>query len=217
MGVSSVDGSSSVWAGACDRAAEPRRAQARPRARVCRVRPGRVLHVVGDSELAEQRREIYRSGEVQGWSLQPMAPTQTPPAEVRDRLAAANAGPNRWHLKLQRYDWVTVYSAGRRTRPPAGGRPWRLCSSGGSSRTASLSRPRMDPPSLRTDWTLDRRADGRRRRRGHQCAHRAAHRTDLTHSARVTGAVTQGRSCGDRPARVGAGVSGLMVSRASAA
>lgn len=39
-------------------------------ARVCRVVPARVLHVIGVSEMAEQLRHLYGSGAMTGWALQ---------------------------------------------------------------------------------------------------------------------------------------------------
>jgi hypothetical protein len=40
-------------------------------AHVCRVRPGRVLHVIGASEMAETLRQLLAEGAVVGWTLQP--------------------------------------------------------------------------------------------------------------------------------------------------
>ncbi|MGO1049183.1 hypothetical protein [Crossiella sp. CA198] len=48
------------------------------RAKVCRVRPGRVLHVIGASEMAEALRDLLSTGAVVGWQLHPMAATRTP-------------------------------------------------------------------------------------------------------------------------------------------
>jgi hypothetical protein len=55
-------------------------------ARVCRVNPGRVLHVIGASEMAETLRELLGHGDVVGWSLQPMAESRTPLYEYLDRF-----------------------------------------------------------------------------------------------------------------------------------
>ncbi|WP_432855475.1 hypothetical protein ACQPXB_22445 [Amycolatopsis sp. CA-161197] len=71
-------------------------------ARVCRVPPGRILHVVGDTDLAKQLRNLYRSGAVAGWELRPAEPTRTLLEEVRERLAADGTGPNLWCEKLLR-------------------------------------------------------------------------------------------------------------------
>ena len=40
-------------------------------AHVCRVRPGRVLHVIGASEMAETLGQLLAEGAVVGWTLQP--------------------------------------------------------------------------------------------------------------------------------------------------
>jgi hypothetical protein len=61
-------------------------------AQVCRVRPGRVLHVVGASEMAEQLREIYKSGAIVGWALQPMPDTRTPLHEYEYLLQLTESG-----------------------------------------------------------------------------------------------------------------------------
>uniref|UniRef100_UPI003F492290 hypothetical protein n=1 Tax=Amycolatopsis sp. CA-096443 TaxID=3239919 RepID=UPI003F492290 len=59
---------------------EPAGADASPwgLAWVCRVGTGRVLHVVGASEMAERLRSLYGDGTIVGWRLQPMAPSRTP-------------------------------------------------------------------------------------------------------------------------------------------
>ncbi|MFI5614735.1 hypothetical protein [Amycolatopsis sp. NPDC051903] len=75
-------------------------------ARVCRVAPDRILHVVGDTMLAEQLRELYRSGTVEGWSLQPTVASRTLLEDVRQRLAVGGAGRNLWCEKLLRLGFV---------------------------------------------------------------------------------------------------------------
>ena len=40
-------------------------------AHVCRVRPSRVLHVIGASEMAETLGQLLAEGAVVGWTLQP--------------------------------------------------------------------------------------------------------------------------------------------------
>src|SRR5690349_6889857 len=54
------------------------------RARVRRIRPGRILLVVGDSDMATALRNHFGRGLVPSWSLQPMPETRTPLDEYRD-------------------------------------------------------------------------------------------------------------------------------------
>lgn len=77
-------------------------------AQVCRMRPARILHVVGTSEMAEQLREIYSSGEIAGWSLQPMPPTRTPLHSYLEALVAAGPQPGsvRGYNQLDRQGFV---------------------------------------------------------------------------------------------------------------
>jgi hypothetical protein len=77
-------------------------------AQVCRMRPTRLLHVVGTSEMAEHLREIYGSGQIAGWSLQPMPPTRTPLHNFLDALVAAahNPGSMRGYNQLDRHGFV---------------------------------------------------------------------------------------------------------------
>lgn len=66
-------------------------------AQVCRVQRRRVLHVVGDSEMAEALRRLFTDGAVAGWQLQPLPKTRTP---LHHYLAAATeAAPQRGSLR----------------------------------------------------------------------------------------------------------------------
>uniref|UniRef100_UPI003F494B46 acyltransferase n=1 Tax=Amycolatopsis sp. CA-293810 TaxID=3239926 RepID=UPI003F494B46 len=47
-------------------------------ARVIRVEPARVLHIIGASEMAEQLRAFFGGGAIAGWSLQLMPESRTP-------------------------------------------------------------------------------------------------------------------------------------------
>ncbi|MET9260469.1 hypothetical protein [Amycolatopsis sp. NPDC004079] len=85
---------------------EPAGSDASPwgRAWVCRVGAGRVLHVVGASEMAERLRDLYGSGAVVGWQLQPMAQSRTPLEDYEAEFAAAGQqdGGNRGYGQLRR-------------------------------------------------------------------------------------------------------------------
>jgi hypothetical protein len=101
-------------------------------ARVCRVRPGRVLHVVGASEMAESLRDLLSRGEVVGWALQPMAETRTPLDHFlpqfrgdgdAERPGAQSTstrttwsgcpGPIYWPAKQPRHEYCAVRISGR--------------------------------------------------------------------------------------------------------
>lgn len=73
---------------------------------VCRVRPGRVLHVIGASEMAQRLREIYARSEVVGWSLQPMPDTRTLLSEVRGRITEAVGLGGRGYNQIDRFGFV---------------------------------------------------------------------------------------------------------------
>lgn len=77
------------------------------RAVVCRVRPGRVLHVAGRSEMAAQLRELLTSGAAPGWELHPLPPGQTPLHVLVEPLLAASRG-HRFYNLLNRYGFATV-------------------------------------------------------------------------------------------------------------
>jgi hypothetical protein len=51
-----------------------------------RYRPGRLLHVIGASEMAEPLRHLYGSGGVTCWTLQPMRETRTPLHNVQQAI-----------------------------------------------------------------------------------------------------------------------------------
>ncbi|WP_143021498.1 hypothetical protein [Prauserella marina] len=76
-------------------------------AKVCRIRPHRVLHVIGASEMAERLRAEYAAGTVAGWSLHPMPDTRTPLHYYRDAFRALD---ERGHLtgykSLDRHGFV---------------------------------------------------------------------------------------------------------------
>ena len=55
-----------------------------------RVRPARVLHVVGDSPLAGEFRRLITAGAVPGWDLHPVPVGRTP--LPRDELSGAWSG-----------------------------------------------------------------------------------------------------------------------------
>ncbi|MFI5591109.1 hypothetical protein ACIA5G_39080 [Amycolatopsis sp. NPDC051758] len=71
-------------------------------ARVSRVVPARVLHVIGASEMAEQLRHLYGSGAVTGWTLQPMPETRTPLHTVKQAILQAADGLGRGYTQLTR-------------------------------------------------------------------------------------------------------------------
>lgn len=75
-------------------------------ARVCRVVPARVLHVVGASEMAEQLRALYGAGAVTGWTLQPMPGTRTPLHTVQQAIHDASGGTGRGYTQLTRGGFV---------------------------------------------------------------------------------------------------------------
>jgi hypothetical protein len=75
-------------------------------ARVCRVVPARVLHVVGASEMAEQLRALYSAGTVTGWTLQPMPGTRTPLHTVERAIHDAGGGTSRGYTQLTRGGFV---------------------------------------------------------------------------------------------------------------
>ncbi|HEY3480473.1 MAG TPA: hypothetical protein VGL02_16375, partial [Streptomyces sp.] len=77
-------------------------------ARVCRVVPGRVLHVIGASEMAEQLRHLYGSGAVTGWTLQPMPETRTPLHTVQQAIRAASGDTGRGYTQLTRHGFVAT-------------------------------------------------------------------------------------------------------------
>lgn len=75
---------------------------------VCRLRPARVVHVVGASEMAAQLREIFGGGAVAGWTLHPMPPTLTPLHDFLDALVATGPQPGsmRGYNLLDRHGFV---------------------------------------------------------------------------------------------------------------
>ncbi|RSD26409.1 hypothetical protein, partial [Amycolatopsis eburnea] len=77
-------------------------------ARVCRVWPARVLHVVGASEMAEQLRSLYGNDEITGWTLQPMAQTRTLLHTRQQKILDAADGSGRGYTPLVRHGFVYV-------------------------------------------------------------------------------------------------------------
>lgn len=75
-------------------------------ARVCRIWPARVLHVIGATEMAEQLRSLYGSGEITGWALQPMPDTRTPLHTVEQKIRDAAGGTGRGYSPLARGGFV---------------------------------------------------------------------------------------------------------------
>jgi hypothetical protein len=70
-------------------------------AQVCVVRPGRRLHVVGVSPMAEQLREMLAAGAAPGWALLPVPPGQTPLHEIAGRLRAVSGAVRIYNLLLR--------------------------------------------------------------------------------------------------------------------
>jgi hypothetical protein len=77
-------------------------------ARVCRVRPAHIVHVIGASTMAERLRELFASGYVPGWSLQPMPATRTPLHHYFDELVnhGPQPGSRRGFNQLDRHGFV---------------------------------------------------------------------------------------------------------------
>jgi hypothetical protein len=75
-------------------------------ARVCRVVPARVLHVIGASAMAEQLRHLYGCGAVTGWALQPMPETRTLLHTVKRAILQAADGLGRGFTQLTRGSFV---------------------------------------------------------------------------------------------------------------
>ncbi|WP_158634405.1 acyltransferase [Amycolatopsis sp. WAC 01375] len=71
-------------------------------ARVIRVEPARVLHVIGASEMAEQLRALYGRGAIAGWSLLPLPESRTPLEQYQSAFEAIpqREGGARGHKQL---------------------------------------------------------------------------------------------------------------------
>lgn len=67
-------------------------------AHACRIPPGRILHVVGDSLMAVQLRELLTAGAAPGWELQPVAASQTPLHVLEEPLAALSGAVRYYNL-----------------------------------------------------------------------------------------------------------------------
>ena len=77
------------------------------RANVCRVRPGRVLHVIGASTMAERLRELLAGQAVPGWELQPLPPSRNPLHLLAEPLLTLPTGRQFYNL-LDREGFATV-------------------------------------------------------------------------------------------------------------
>jgi hypothetical protein len=76
-------------------------------AQVCRVWPGRVLHVVGDSPMALRIRALLADGAAAGWELHPVQAGRTPLSVLAEPLSAAS-GSVRYYNILARSDYCSV-------------------------------------------------------------------------------------------------------------
>jgi hypothetical protein len=76
-------------------------------ARLCRVLPERVLHVVGDSAMAAGLRELLAAGSVPGWHLNPVPVGRTPVHELAGPLHSIS-GSVRYYNLLARFGFVTI-------------------------------------------------------------------------------------------------------------
>jgi hypothetical protein len=76
-------------------------------ANVCRVRPGRVLHVIGASLMAGRLRELLADQAAPGWELQQLPPGQTPLHLLLEPLLTVSAGQRYYNL-LARTGFVAV-------------------------------------------------------------------------------------------------------------
>jgi hypothetical protein len=76
-------------------------------ASLCRVRPGRILHVIGASTMAERLRELLVGQAAPGWELQPLPPNRTPLHLLAEPLLTVSAGQRFYNL-LDRNGFATV-------------------------------------------------------------------------------------------------------------
>lgn len=76
-------------------------------AQVCRIPSERVLHVVGNSEMAAGLRELLLEGSAPGWHLNPVVPGRTPLHELAEPLLTVS-GSVRYHNLLGRSGFVTI-------------------------------------------------------------------------------------------------------------
>jgi hypothetical protein len=93
--------SHNLWASAGSRSGQWGEAQA------CRIPPGRVLHVIGNSLMAAQLRELIATGIASGWELHPVVATQTPLRVLAEPLAALS-GAERYYNLLRRSGFATA-------------------------------------------------------------------------------------------------------------
>jgi hypothetical protein len=148
-------------------------------ARVCRVRPAHIVHVVGASTMAERLRELFASGYVPGWSLQPMPATRTPLHHYFDELVSRGPQPGsrRGFNQLDRHGFVyaeevaacpdeamlaipNIGSAGlARIRAILGGPPPTTHSGSPATAMNDAATPAQPPPDQH-GWRLEVSADG---------------------------------------------------------
>jgi len=74
---------------------------------ICRVRPGRVLHVIGFGPVAERLRAAISAGRVPGWTLHPRRDGATPVERLCEPLRAV-CGSSRLYTPLERWAFATV-------------------------------------------------------------------------------------------------------------
>ena len=74
---------------------------------VCRVRPGRVLHVIGARPMASRLRELVASQAAPGWELHPVPPGRTPLRLLAAPLLTVSGGERSYNL-LARSGFATV-------------------------------------------------------------------------------------------------------------
>ncbi|MFI5066888.1 MAG: hypothetical protein ACHP9Z_23335 [Streptosporangiales bacterium] len=77
------------------------------RALVCWAKPGRNLHVVGVSPMAQRLRDLLSVRAAPGWGLHPVPEGQTPLEMLADALNAASGGVRCYNL-LRRLGFNTV-------------------------------------------------------------------------------------------------------------
>lgn len=74
---------------------------------ICRVRPGRALHVTGCGPVAEQIRAAISAGRIPGWSVHPIRDGATPIEGLYEPLRAV-CGSKRLFTPLERCGFATV-------------------------------------------------------------------------------------------------------------
>lgn len=74
---------------------------------ICRVWPGRALHVCGYGPVADQVRETISAGGISGWTLHPTREGATPLEQLFEPLRAV-CGNKRLYTPLERSGFATV-------------------------------------------------------------------------------------------------------------